>query len=1129
MARAAVLWAAALTAGSEARDLHAAFLFSGDISDYGWSFTHNLGRMEAQRQMMASRSDPSDVIKTSLHETVAPGDAARLIGHLVKNESADVVFATSFMFHDQMFAAAKEYPEAAFVHVSGYYGGVPNFATVHGRIYQGRYISGFTAGGATRRKRIGFIASVPIPEVYRSINAYYLGAQAGAGAAINATAVEHKVDVVVRWIGTFYDPVRERAAARELDLLGCDVIAYHTDSTAPPLYAKAHGMYSVGSNADMRQSVGESVLTSANYNWGPLYLEMMNRTYHGTFRDDTADRALFYGYSKAAVTNSPASFEVPEPHVARIDGEKARLHAGWDPFCHPVLKGGEVMNTPVGGCVSDLHLLTAMVYVVDGVHEAGWHKHPGEVCGNGTSYVVNVTHTPPRIETVCTPCPVGRYFASADVQREAGCAACPAGTIAAEPGASACVPCPEGQYAALPGQSTCVACPDGKTTVGEGNSECLVDVEGVAVLLVALLSVAGFVILVSIPVVVCKMRHDKKAMEELVSEADVAQKCAKAIARMQLEELDWIQQIPNPSEIIESFGLIVDTLREYRRFLPESLLKERAFSHVDMCLVPAPGTDGEPVTIVFTDIEGSTKLWEDAPGAMSVALQLHDAVVREVIFRTGGYEVKTLGDSFMIAFGSLADAVTFAADLQAKLFDAAWPQEVLQCNGCEPVQNLWRGLRVRVAMVQGTARAERNQLTDRFDYHGPMVNKAARIEAAGVGGAVIMTAEDAKVLGQEHPELHAQLVILSMGERELRGIGTVEAVLALPQRFAGRMDDCRRKAKLRVQQVQSNPLGTKRRTSSVAYATNDLPDLRLEHRKAATLAVSRVETAYTPPSAQGAAYALSAMLLLAERAQGSLVSIFNEVLVCGWGVCIPQSQHLDFAVQFTRSIDNLRFTPRCSEAVITTAVCSGPVYTGVVGTQRQRIVTALTPMTKYCTLLLEVAADLGCASLVSAMPGQPTVTDDRGLKKRSRPVAVARFPAKSSVEGKDQIGDDAFVEVGVYQVRPGATQDSMQREESAFGEFVSDMSGDDTTPWGWGEEYWTAFSRGAHEAMAANAGEDPVLQRVAAYLAECGAHRRIEWEAVYDPAALSPAVDAQSVRSGRRSLSVLSLNDSAAV
>jgi class 3 adenylate cyclase len=121
------------------------------------------------------------------------------------------------------------------------------------------------------------------------------------------------------------------------------------------------------------------------------------------------------------------------------------------------------------------------------------------------------------------------------------------------------------------------------------------------------------------------------------------------------------------------------------------------------------------VTFLFTDIEGSTPLWEERPGVMAAALERHDIVLGEVIAGHGGHVFSRAGDAFAAAFEDPAEAARAALEGQRRLDAEAWPDPVV--------------IRVRMGLHTGTA-----QLRD-GDYFGPTLNRAARIASAAHGGA----------------------------------------------------------------------------------------------------------------------------------------------------------------------------------------------------------------------------------------------------------------------------------------------------------------------------------------------------------------------------------------------------------
>src|ERR687884_638382 len=127
------------------------------------------------------------------------------------------------------------------------------------------------------------------------------------------------------------------------------------------------------------------------------------------------------------------------------------------------------------------------------------------------------------------------------------------------------------------------------------------------------------------------------------------------------------------------------------------------------------------VTFLFTDVEGSTKLWERHPDQMRVALSEHDALIEFLTEQYGGQVVRPRGegDSRFCVFARATDAVAAAAAIQQALHHEPWPAET--------------PLRVRLALHTGEA-----DLRD-GDYYGGAVNRCARLRALARGGQVLLS------------------------------------------------------------------------------------------------------------------------------------------------------------------------------------------------------------------------------------------------------------------------------------------------------------------------------------------------------------------------------------------------------
>jgi predicted ATPase/class 3 adenylate cyclase len=151
------------------------------------------------------------------------------------------------------------------------------------------------------------------------------------------------------------------------------------------------------------------------------------------------------------------------------------------------------------------------------------------------------------------------------------------------------------------------------------------------------------------------------------------------------------------------------------------------------------------LTFLFTDIEGSTRLWEREPEAMRDALARHDAIMRSAIERHGGCVFATGGDGFAVAFGRAADAVNTAVEAQRALCGEDWPGDAR--------------LRVRMAAHSGEV-VERDG-----DYFGPAANRAARLLDLAAGGQVVCSHVVGALCGRL-PEIE----FVDAGDHELRGV-----------------------------------------------------------------------------------------------------------------------------------------------------------------------------------------------------------------------------------------------------------------------------------------------------------------------------------------------------------------------
>ena len=167
----------------------------------------------------------------------------------------------------------------------------------------------------------------------------------------------------------------------------------------------------------------------------------------------------------------------------------------------------------------------------------------------------------------------------------------------------------------------------------------------------------------------------------------------------------------------------------------------------------SPGIVSGTLAFLFTDIAGSTRLWEEQPVAMTAALARHDAILREAIGGAGGHLVKTTGDGVLAVFPATASAVAAAIRAQEALASEAWGET--------------GQLRVRMGVHAGEA----EQRGD--DFFGPTVNRTARLMAAGHGGQILLSSAAAALVADRLP---ADVTLRDLGEFRLKDIGRPEQV-----------------------------------------------------------------------------------------------------------------------------------------------------------------------------------------------------------------------------------------------------------------------------------------------------------------------------------------------------------------
>ena len=343
-ALAAVICSATIMGAAVAADpLKMAWVYVGPPGDGGWTFAHDQGRKAVDAKFGAK-------VKTSFVENVPEGaDAERVIRDLASKGNS-IIFTTSFGYMEQTLKVAKQFPKVEFYHATGFKS-APNLTIYNSRMYEPAYLAGIIAGHMTKKNVLGFVASFPIPEVVRNINAYTMGAR----------SVNPKITTKVVWVSTWFDPSKERQAAETLIGQGADVLLQNTDSSAVLQTAQDKGVYAFGWDSDMTAYAPKAHLASAIEIWGGYYTEVAAAALAGKPLKKTVWGGIKDGMNDLVSVNNSL---IPEAAQKMVAAKKAEIASGkWAVFTGPIMGQDGKPIVEAGKSLSDKEIDSIKWYV----------------------------------------------------------------------------------------------------------------------------------------------------------------------------------------------------------------------------------------------------------------------------------------------------------------------------------------------------------------------------------------------------------------------------------------------------------------------------------------------------------------------------------------------------------------------------------------------------------------------------------------------------------------------------------------------------------------------------------------------------------------------------------------------
>lgn len=321
------------------------WIYLGPVTDGGWNSAHYAGQQAVEKEF-------GDKVETMKVENVPESADAERVETQLAQQGAQLIFATSFGYMDPTLKTAKAFPKVKFEHCCGYKM-APNMSIYNIRFYQARTEFGTLAGMLTKTGVVGYIASVPIPEVIMGIDAFMI--------AMKKVRPDAKIKVV--WVNDWYNPGKEADAAKALMDQGADIITQHTDSPAAVQAAEARGVYSFGEASDMQKFGPTHLVTSLVDNWEVFYVARTKAAMDGTWKSENN----WWGLEKNALVVPDVNKNLPAEVQAKGNAIREELRSGkLKPFAGPIIdqSGKEVI--PAGKELTD-EQIDSINYYVQGV------------------------------------------------------------------------------------------------------------------------------------------------------------------------------------------------------------------------------------------------------------------------------------------------------------------------------------------------------------------------------------------------------------------------------------------------------------------------------------------------------------------------------------------------------------------------------------------------------------------------------------------------------------------------------------------------------------------------------------------------------------------------------------------
>ena len=325
------------------------FLFVGPGDDFGYNQAAFIGS-----EAVDAAFEQYEVLRA---ENVPENQEAERVMETMIRTGAKIIFPTSYGHLDPALAVAERHPDVVFLHQGGLKT-ADNLGTYFGTIWETVYLSGVAAGHMSETGKLGYIVAFPIPQVLLNINAFTLGAQ----------SVNPHIETTVVFTASWCDPGQQAEAANSLIAQDVDVLTQHQDCTKTIIEtAERAGAMSVGYHADASELAPEGWITGSIWDWGDLYVEIVNSVESGEWAESPFAGSYRTGVAEGAVKLAPFGASVPQEVQDEVMAlQEQILDGSFFPFEGPVYDQEGNVRIEEGVRLS-VEELEATDYLIQGV------------------------------------------------------------------------------------------------------------------------------------------------------------------------------------------------------------------------------------------------------------------------------------------------------------------------------------------------------------------------------------------------------------------------------------------------------------------------------------------------------------------------------------------------------------------------------------------------------------------------------------------------------------------------------------------------------------------------------------------------------------------------------------------